>query len=163
MDEDTGAELLSIYNQTSGFNDTLIDENSLLVDPSSNATVSAAAGYCGASLKSFERSYKHVHGYTSLLVCMFGAQANILNLIVLTRKEMINPTNAILTGLALADLLNMMEYIPYAVYMILPGSKTTYAWALFVLIHSNFSQVRKQPVRHCFLLVFLHFCVFHEL
>lgn len=75
------------------------------------------------------------------MVCLFGAQANILNLIVLTRRDMINPTNAILTGLALADLLNMLEYIPYAFYLLLPGSRTTYAWALFVLIHSNFSQV----------------------
>lgn len=101
---------------------------------------SLSPGYCGNSLRSLSKSYRTVHGYTSLMVCLFGAQANILNLIVLTRREMINPTNAILTGLALADLLNMLEYIPYAVYMILPGMKTTHAWAIFVLIHSNFSQ-----------------------
>lgn len=138
MDDSSTEVFSSIFNHTAGLNDTLMEDP--LLGSGDNVT-STAAGYCGTSLKSFERSYKSVHGYTSLLVCLFGAQANILNLIVLTRKEMINPTNAILTGLALADLLNMMEYIPYAVYMILPGSKTTYAWALFVLIHSNFSQV----------------------
>lgn len=92
-------------------------------------------------------AYNIAHGYTSLIVCSFGTVANILNLIILTRKEMINSTNLILTGLAFADLLTMVEYVPYAVYMyFLPdpvdgGRRKTYAWALYVLIHSNFSQV----------------------
>lgn len=92
-------------------------------------------------------AYNIAHGYASLIVCSFGTVANILNLIILTRKEMINSTNLILTGLAFADLLTMVEYVPYAVYMyFLPdpvdgGRRKTYAWALYVLIHSNFSQV----------------------
>lgn len=142
MNEDS--DLFGVYNHTVAFNDTVVDGDSLLGESSGNSTASVSLGYCGTSLKSFQNSYKLVHGYTSLLVCLFGAQANILNLIVLTRREMINPTNAILTGLALADLLNMMEYIPYAVFMILPGSKLTFAWATFVLIHSNFSQVSQR-------------------
>ncbi|ODM95268.1 Sex peptide receptor [Orchesella cincta] len=97
--------------------------------------------YCGAGLKSFGDAYRGVHGYASLVVCLFGSIANILNLIVLTRREMINPTNIILTGLALADLLNMMEYVPYAIYMTYFKHEKTYGWAMFVLMHSNFSQV----------------------
>ena len=110
-------------------------------------TTEAAPGYCGQDFKAFGDDYSNIHGYTSLIVCVFGALANILNLIVLTRKEMINPTNAILTGLALADLLNMLEYIPFAIYMnFLPDEngtqRKTYGWAVFVLMHSNFSQVK---------------------
>ena len=40
-----------------------------------------------------------VHGYLSLVVCIFGTIANILNIVVLTRKEMNgSPINRILTG-----------------------------------------------------------------
>ncbi|ODN04113.1 Sex peptide receptor [Orchesella cincta] len=127
---------------TFGYNGTLLndtfDGGDLGVEGTSFTT--STNDYCGTSLRSFEKSYRGIHGFTSLIVCLFGVQANILNLIVLTRKEMINPTNAILTGLALADLLNMVEYIPYALTYILPRSNT-YSWALYILIHSNFSQV----------------------
>ncbi|ODN04087.1 Sex peptide receptor [Orchesella cincta] len=121
---------------TSLINDTLVENG-----PVVGATDPATLGYCGSGLKAFGDGYRGIHGYTSLVVCLFGCFANILNLIVLTRKEMINPTNAILTGLALADLLNMIEYMPYAVYMNYLTHRKTYGWALFVLTHSNFSQV----------------------
>jgi len=100
-----------------------------------------------AILKKFGLSYKRVHGYLSLSVSCFGSIANILNLIVLTRTELITPTNLILTGLAFADMLNMLEYIPYVFYSSfypnpVDGTlRKTYAWALFVLFHANFSQV----------------------
>ncbi|XP_011297315.1 FMRFamide receptor-like isoform X1 [Fopius arisanus] len=58
---------------------------------------------------------------------------------------MSSPTNAILTGLAVADLLVMIEYIPYASHMYLYHRSRrdtyTYGWAVFVLIHSIFTQV----------------------
>jgi ABC-type Fe3+-siderophore transport system permease subunit len=62
----------------------------------------------------FHFSYASVHGYVALLVCIFGSIANSLNIVVLTRREMRSPTNAILTGLAIADLFVMIDYIPYA-------------------------------------------------
>lgn len=56
----------------------------------------------------------------------------MLNIAVLTRKEMRSPTNAILTGLAIADLLVMIDYVPFALYNgILSLSrvqKFTYSW-----------------------------------
>jgi len=97
-------------------------------------------GYCGTSIKPFQKWYSTIHGYNSLLLCLIGMLANILNLIVFTRNSMKNPTNVILTGLAFADLLKITEYIPYAVYLLLPKSRS-YAWAVYVLFHSNFSQV----------------------
>ncbi|KDR23127.1 FMRFamide receptor, partial [Zootermopsis nevadensis] len=88
------------------------------------------------------------HGYVSLVVCLFGSVANSLNIAVLTRREMTSPTNALLTGLAVADLLVMLEYIPFACHMYMPQGawrsatdRYSYPWAAFVLFHSNFAQV----------------------
>lgn len=88
-----------------------------------------------------------MHGYISLVVCILGTIANTLNIIVLTRREMRSPTNAILTGLAVADLAVMLEYIPYTVHdYILKDSlpreeKLSYGWACFIMFHSIFAQV----------------------
>ncbi|ODM91192.1 Sex peptide receptor [Orchesella cincta] len=98
---------------------------------SSGTGTDSSFGYCDTYLKPFAKSYSTLHGYNSLIICLFGVHANILNLIVLSRKEMRNPTNAILTGLAVADLANMI---------LLPKTNS-YEWAAYVLIHSNFSQV----------------------
>ncbi|XP_014203444.1 sex peptide receptor [Copidosoma floridanum] len=100
---------------------------------------------CGHGLDAFHTRYVSIHGYVSLLVCTFGSIANGLNIAVLSRKEMSSPTNAILTGLAVADLLVMIEYIPYVIHTHLyhrPKRDTyTYGWALFVLFHSNYAQI----------------------
>lgn len=100
---------------------------------------------CGERLESFHNWYTQVHGWASLLVCIFGSIANVLNIAVLTRREMQSPTNMILTGLAVADLLVMIEYIPYAIHMYLYKRSRkdtfTYGWSIFVLFHSNFTQV----------------------
>ncbi|XP_031848230.1 G-protein coupled receptor dmsr-1 isoform X2 [Nomia melanderi] len=96
-------------------------------------------------LQSFHSRYFQLHGWISLFVCIFGSIANILNILVLTRREMRSPTNIILTGLALADLLVMIDYIPYAFHLYLyrrsRKDKFSYGWAIFVLFHSNFAQV----------------------
>lgn len=75
---------------------------------------------CSPGLDSFHTAYYQVHGYASLLVCLFGSIANSLNIAVLTRREMSSPTNAILTGLAVADLLVMLEYSIRRPYVSLP-------------------------------------------
>lgn len=50
-------------------------------------------------------------------ICIFGTIANILNIMVLTRKEMAKaPINNILKWLAVADMFVMLEYIPYTTY-----------------------------------------------
>lgn len=100
---------------------------------------------CGEGLDDFHTSYVAIHGWASLMVCCFGSVANLLNVIVLTRKEMKSPTNAILTGLAVADMLVMFEYIPYAFHAYLyhrpKRDKYTYAWSFFVLFHSGYAQI----------------------
>ena len=64
--------------------------------------------------------YVPLHGYLSLGVCLVGTAFNMVNLMVLTSKNMrSNPINLILTGIAVADCLVMMEYIPFTVNMYL--------------------------------------------
>ena len=52
-----------------------------------------------------------------LQVCIFGTVANILNVMVLTKKDMAKaPINKILKWLAVADMLIMIAYIPFVSY-----------------------------------------------
>lgn len=104
--------------------------------------------FCGTELVAFQKFYaQNLHGYASLMICVAGSVANLLNILVLTRKDMISPTNVVLTGLAIADLAVLLEYIPYSSHTYLrPKSHSvkdryTYGWAMLVLWHSNFSQV----------------------
>lgn len=109
------------------------------MNSSSSATV-----YC--DLGSFQVAYKSVHGYLSLVVCVFGSVANVLNICVLSRKQMRWPTNLILTALALADLVVMLEYVPFVSHVYLRGRRAscrdyTYNWAVFTVFHALFTQV----------------------
>jgi hypothetical protein len=52
-------------------------------------------------LKQFEYFYKPIHGYLAACVCVFGVLANILNIVVLTRKNMLTSTNGCLCPLTL--------------------------------------------------------------
>ncbi|GAB1608378.1 sex peptide receptor-like [Argonauta hians] len=65
-------------------------------------------------LKIYNQWYAGIHGYVACIVCIFGVLTNILNIIVLTRKNMISPSNIILTGLAISDGLTMAFYFPFA-------------------------------------------------
>lgn len=92
--------------------------------------------------------YHSIHGYLSLTVCILGCIANIVNIVVLTRREIRSPTNAILTGLAVADFLVMIDYIPYSWFdYIAPHMnhmrKTlfSYSTAWYIMFHSIFAQI----------------------
>ncbi|KAF8782904.1 Sex peptide receptor like protein [Argiope bruennichi] len=102
--------------------------------------------YYGEYLTIFRNSYGSIHGYLSLIVCMFGITANVLNIIVLTRKNMVSPTNAILTGLAVADMLVMFSYLPFTFHNYIrtdlsEKEKFSYGWAIFTLFHAHFTVV----------------------
>lgn len=94
---------------------------------------------------SIATTYKHLHGYIALVVCVFGAIANCLIMVVLRRKEMRTPVNLMLFALATADLLIMLEYIPFALHMyLIPQDledKYSYASAAFVFFHVHFTQI----------------------
>ena len=64
--------------------------------------------------------YEPVHGYLAVTVCVLGTFFNMMNILVLTHKDMrTNPINLLLTGIAVADMMVMVEYIPFAVHMYL--------------------------------------------
>ena len=52
-----------------------------------------------------------------MLVCILGTLFNLANILVLTHRDMRNPVNMILTGIAVADCLVMIEYIPFIMHM----------------------------------------------
>ncbi|KAJ2952699.1 hypothetical protein O0L34_g7042 [Tuta absoluta] len=100
--------------------------------------------YCEPGGLEFQRMYATVHGYIALLICLLGCAANSVNIAVLSRKEMMSSTNSILTGLAVADLLVMIDYIPFALHIYIKIfselNKNSYGWAVFIYFHSIFSQ-----------------------
>jgi len=83
--------------------------------------------YSGAvELLAIYDCYKNWHGYLASVVCVLGIIANVLNIVVLTRKNMISSTNCILTGLAVSDGLTMVVYLPFALrFYILYGTDST--------------------------------------
>ncbi|XP_077523643.1 G-protein coupled receptor dmsr-1-like [Amblyomma americanum] len=100
--------------------------------------------YHGVELGCFHTWYtSHLHGYLSVTVCVFGILANVLNIIVLTQRNMVSPTNGILTGLAVADMLVIATYLPYTIIThVMPQAPTqSFERAVFVLVHSHVSVV----------------------
>ncbi|XP_066148722.1 G-protein coupled receptor dmsr-1-like [Euwallacea fornicatus] len=99
--------------------------------------------YC--DLDAFKEHYKeNIHGYLSLTVCLFGSIANMFNICVLRTKQMRSPTNYILTGLAVADLLVMLQYIPFTIHRNLASKPLyythfNYPWAIYYMFHSLFT------------------------
>jgi len=97
------------------------DDNWLLrmttAEPSPVAAAAAAdEGPKYPGLQEFSSRYADIHGYVAAVVCIFGVIANLANIVVLTRRKMITPTNVILTWLAVADLLTMAIFLPFCLH-----------------------------------------------
>ncbi|CAG5120406.1 unnamed protein product [Candidula unifasciata] len=82
----------------------------LNVTGASNNTELPASG-----LENFSNEYRAIHGHAAPVICILGIIANCLNIVVLTRKNMVSPTNILLTWLAISDGATMMVYLPYAI------------------------------------------------
>ncbi|XP_065075073.1 G-protein coupled receptor dmsr-1 [Ochlerotatus camptorhynchus] len=110
-----------------------------------DAELGNCSDYCKGMMRDLLMDYKILHGYIALVICVFGTIANILNVIVLTRKEMSKiPINRILKWLSVTDMFVMMEYIPFAFYMysILPDRQDyPYSWAVYLMFHMHFTQI----------------------
>ena len=70
-----------------------------------------------AQNKLLQEFYHPIHGWLAMLVCILGTLFNLANILVLTHRDMRNPVNMILTGMAVADFLNNFEYIPFTAHM----------------------------------------------
>ncbi|CAL1275932.1 unnamed protein product [Larinioides sclopetarius] len=102
--------------------------------------------YYGDQLEVYRNFYSSIHGYISIMVCLFGITANCMNIIVLTRKNMVSPINVILTGLAVADMMVMVSYVPFSFHNYVrtgleEKEKFTFGWSLFTLFHAHFTVV----------------------
>uniref|UniRef100_A0A2A4JF21 G-protein coupled receptors family 1 profile domain-containing protein n=1 Tax=Heliothis virescens TaxID=7102 RepID=A0A2A4JF21_HELVI len=101
--------------------------------------------YCSGEFRDLILAYNSIHGYVSLLVCLFGSLANALNVAVLTRRDLaVTPINRLLKWLAVADVFVMLEYVPFAIYryLLFPDQEERpYSWAVYMLFHSHFTQI----------------------
>lgn len=93
------------------------------------------------SFLQFNRNYMKYHGYISSIICLFGVISNIVNIIVLTRRHMVTPTNCILTALAITDMVTMSIYFVYAVYFYiitqpLDRYQHTEGWMYFIIVNN---------------------------
>ena len=78
--------------------------------------------YCGIPIQRIRSSFQLAHGCLSLIICLVGVVVNILNIVVLSQKELRrNNINRILCSLA--DVFY------------------SYPWAVFVLFHAHFTLV----------------------
>ena len=98
------------------------------------------------NLQTLKKGYAEIHGYISVVVCLFGIIANIANIVVLNKKHMRTSTNVILMWLAVADLCTMVEYVPFALRFyifkdpdLLFLNSRSYSWMCYLLFHADFS------------------------
>ncbi|XP_076472297.1 uncharacterized protein LOC143301791 [Babylonia areolata] len=96
-------------------------------------------------LEAYARWYWGIHGYLSLMICVFGIGTNGINILILTRSPMRTPINTILTAIAICDLLTMGSYIPFASHFYIESGleptpeKYSYGWTVYLAVHSNIS------------------------
>lgn len=148
--EMNGTHYLRNYDlpETNSTNEMLFLVNSLLSLSSvmKEEQISKDLCYCNGTMRNMAMEYRNLHGYISLFVCIFGTLANYINIAVLTRKKMKTaPFAYILTWLAVTDMLLMMEYIPFVLYMYTDSNfkitRFSYGAAFYILIHTHLSQV----------------------
>ena len=136
---------------------------------SPTAISSAAAATAGASdlfstsssfpsVSAWAEAYSAAHGYVSISVCLLSAAANVANVVVLTRRHMSTPTNTLLTGIALVDIVLMLSYCVFALRFSVLGrldSTVSYsrAWISYLMAH-NFLLLALHTVRNAHLRTF---------
>jgi hypothetical protein len=103
---------VSSFNNKSIFSERMLDTRNI-----SLSTIETPTNNDYEMFWRFSNAYRPIHGWLSTFVCLFGIPSNMLNIIVLTRPNLINsPTNLILTALAVSDLLTMLSSIVFSVY-----------------------------------------------
>ncbi|XP_025084279.1 LOW QUALITY PROTEIN: sex peptide receptor-like [Pomacea canaliculata] len=96
-------------------------------------------------LEAYAMWYWGIHGYLSVVICVFGITTNVLNIVILTRGAMRTPINCILTAIAICCLITMSSYIPFALHfyikstLVPTSTKYSYGWTVYMAVHSNIS------------------------
>ncbi|KRY18741.1 FMRFamide receptor [Trichinella patagoniensis] len=96
-------------------------------------------------INQFHQQYQAVHGHLCIVLCLFGIVTNILNCIVLTRRQMRSASNMFLAIIALIDMGLMVLYLVYVAHFVVVQQCShfiyTYSWTWFLLLHALFSVV----------------------
>lgn len=90
--------------------------------------------------------YAHAHGYVSLIVCLVSILMNLATVVVLTRRQMLSPSNTLLTGIAVTETIKLAIYGVYAYEFNLVtqiDSDVAYpiGWIYYLLVHASLSLV----------------------
>lgn len=94
-------------------------------------------------LQFIEKQYGAVHGHASIGMCVISILMNIANVVVLTRRHMVSPSNTLLTAIAFVDILKMSTYMFYAYYFNIksrvndPSNRYSASLVLFLIVQTN--------------------------
>lgn len=101
--------------------------------------MSASGNVTFCDLKQFSKDFRSYHIYFSFIICTLGSILNAFNIFILSTRQMRSPTNLILTALATADVILMLEYMPFAYLQHEAASYFTYNFAAFLVFHAFFT------------------------
>lgn len=106
-----------------------------LFDLDDNSTVELIG-----KLRRFRSLYEPYHGYLCTAICSFGILTNLINVVVLTKRQMRTSINVLLTGIAFCDMGTMASYLIYIVHFVLSDHACnpylyTYGWMFFLMCH----------------------------
>lgn len=95
-------------------------------------------------LSKFREAYEPYHAYICCIICTFGVLTNIINILVLTNRQMRTSVNVLLTGIAICDMATMFSYLIYVIQFLLVKKKcdsTTYGfgWMAWLVNHAVLS------------------------
>ncbi len=101
--------------------------------------------YGSCHLDKFSDFYSPIHKPLSYVICIFGTVANTVNIVVLSQKGIRTPTNVLLTGLSLAQLMLVANYIALQSFLMCRDACCSGVWnfsgAWYMYLNVNFNLV----------------------
>lgn len=96
-------------------------------------------------LIAFHSYYTRYHGYIALVVCLFGIISNLLNITVLSRKELRTATNLFLLAIAYCHFVLNIIYSLYVLhdFLVYPNlcdpNRVTFEWISYTMLFAQLS------------------------
>lgn len=89
--------------------------------------------YYGDFWLSFYHAYLPIVKIGSIIIVIFGIILNILLMIILTRKKMINPANILLIGISIADTTTLLTHLALW-YPLIAYGELSFAWNYYFVL-----------------------------